>query len=72
MKDLRTEAENVRASMNREINKADSGNNSSMTMTNNNTGIAGAVTTVTGTVSHLCAFSSLELLIGRVYATMVH
>ena len=58
MKDLRTEAENVRASINREINKADSGS-SSMTMTNNNTGMAGAVTTVTGTVSCLCVFSSL-------------
>lgn len=48
MKDLKTEAENIRSDINRQIDKADSGN--SMTGSNNQ-GVTGAVTTVTGTVS---------------------
>ncbi|KAF2765554.1 hypothetical protein EJ03DRAFT_354774 [Teratosphaeria nubilosa] len=47
MKDLRDEAEKVRSDINRELNKADT---SSSMPGNNNSGVTGAVTTVTGTV----------------------
>lgn len=46
MKDLKTEAENIRSDINREIDKADSGS-----MVNDKQGLTGGITTVTGTAS---------------------